>query len=203
MQAAVLLKRFKLVHAMWIAAVAFSTAAHASTPVGAPPTATSATACPDVLKVQMTPLLGEKPQSLCEYSGQVVLVVNTASQCGFTPQYEGLNTLYNRYRRQGLVIVGVPANDFGLQEPGSNKQIAQFCALNYGVSFPMYEKLNQPIAQSPLFSQLAKLSGSTPRWNFHKYLIDRTGKVTSFDPSVDPLSSPLVRQVEAALAAKR
>jgi glutathione peroxidase len=174
-----------------------SIAAHAS------PAGSSGPACPEVLKVSMTPLLGERPQSLCEYSGQVVLIVNTASQCGFTPQYEGLNTLYNRYRRQGLVVVGIPANDFGQQEPGSSKQIAQFCAVNYGVSFPMFEKLNQPIAQSPLFSQLARLTGSAPRWNFHKYLIDRSGKVVSFDPSIDPLAPPLVRQVEAALAARR
>jgi glutathione peroxidase len=160
-------------------------------------------ACPEALKFQATPLLEEKPRSLCEYAGQVVLVVNTASRCGLTPQYESLNTLYNRYRRHGLVVLGFPANDFAGQEPGDNKQIAQFCAINYGVSFPMFGKLAQPINEHPLFAQLSKASGSAPRWNFHKYLIDRHGKVVSFESSTDPLAPSVTKAIESALAASR
>ena len=95
--------------------------------------------CKSVLDHSFPGLLSGKPQSLCEYGGKVVLVVNTASQCGYTPQYEGLEALYKRYRERGLVVIGFPSNDFGAQEPGSNREVAEFCKLNYGVSFPMFE----------------------------------------------------------------
>ncbi len=97
-------------------------------------------ACKPVLDYSFPGLLNGKPQSLCDYAGKVVLVVNTASQCGYTPQYEGLEALFKRYEKRGLVVVGFPSNDFGGQEPGSNKEVAEFCQLNYGVSFPMFEK---------------------------------------------------------------
>src|SRR5690348_11638488 len=96
-------------------------------------------ACPPLLDLKL-PTLSEDAASLCRYEGKVLLVVNTASQCGYTPQYEGLEALYRRYKDRGLVVIGFPSNDFGAQEPGSNKEIASFCEVNYGVSFPMFAK---------------------------------------------------------------
>lgn len=155
--------------------------------------------CPLVLEHSYVPMMAEKPQSLCAHAGKVVLVVNTASRCGYTPQYEGLEALWRRYRERGLVVLAFPANDFGGQEPGSNAQIAEFCSANYGVSFPVYEKLTKPIAADPLFKGLASASGETPAWNFHKYLVDRNGKVTSFASAVKPQSRELTRRIEQAL----
>ncbi len=148
----------------------------------------------------MVPLAAEKPVSLCQYERKVVLVVNTASRCGYTHQYEGLEKLWRRHRERGLVVLGFPANDFGQQEPGGNAQIAEFCTANYGVSFPMFEKLDEPITRQPMFAELARSSGQTPKWNFHKYLIDRNGRVTSFPSGVEPDSPTLVRAIEAALS---
>jgi glutathione peroxidase len=149
-------------------------------------------ACKPVLDHAFPALLDGKPRSLCEYSGRVVLVVNTASECGYTPQYEGLEALYKRYQKRGLVVVGFPSNDFGGQEPGSNQQVAEFCRLNYGVTFPMFEKtvVSGPKAH-PFYAALAQRSGSVPRWNFHKYLIDRNGThVVGFGSGVAPGDSP-------------
>jgi glutathione peroxidase len=155
-------------------------------------------ACPALLDRNMN-TIHEKPQSLCEYAGKVVLVVNTASECGYTPQYEGLETLYRKYRGRGLVVLGFPANDFGGQEPGSNKEIAAFCVNQYAIDFPMFAKID--LKKSPLYADLAKATGAAPRWNFHKYLIDRSGKhVQSFDTRVDPNDPNLVKQIEALLA---
>ena len=155
-------------------------------------------ACPALLDRNMN-TIHEKPQSLCEYAGKVVLVVNTASECGYTPQYEGLETLYRKYRERGLVVLGFPANDFGGQEPGSNKEIAAFCVNQYAIDFPMFAKID--LKKSLLYAELAKATGAAPRWNFHKYLIDRSGKqVQSFDTRVDPNDPNLVRQIEALLA---
>lgn len=155
-------------------------------------------ACPALLEREMD-TIHEKPQSLCEYAGKVVLVVNTASQCGYTPQYEGLEALYRKYRERGLVVLGFPANDFGGQEPGSNKEIAAFCVNQYAIDFPMFAKID--LKTSPLYADLAKATGTAPRWNFHKYLIDRSGKhVQSFDTKVDPNDPKLVKQIEALLA---
>ena len=139
--------------------------------------------------------------SLCQFRGKVLLVVNTASQCGYTPQYEGLEKLYRRYRDRGLVILGFPANDFGGQEPGSNKEIARFCELNYGVTFPMFEKTSVVGANAhPLYRDLAAQTGKAPRWNFHKYLIDRAGQpVASFESKLEPSDPKLTGQIEKVL----
>jgi len=133
--------------------------------------------CPATLQHTFPRLQDEKPQSLCQYSGKVVLVVNTASFCGFTGQYKGLEELYARYKDKGLVVLGFPSNDFA-QEKGSNKEIADFCENTFGVKFPMFAKssVKGPEA-SPLYQQLAQLSGTAPRWNFHKYLLGRDGKL--------------------------
>jgi glutathione peroxidase len=154
----------------------------------------------DLLNHTLNPLLPGKPVPLAQYAGKVVLVVNVASQCGFTPQYEGLETLYKRYQSKGLVILGIPANDFGGQEKGSNKQIAEFCKANFGVTFPMFEKLEVPIAKHPLFTALIAKTGQAPKWNFHKYLIDRTGAVTAYASTVEPLSPTLTKAIETALS---
>ena len=114
-------------------------------------------ACPALLDRNMD-TIHEKPQSLCEYAGKVVLVVNTASECGYTPQYEGLETLYRKYRERGLVVLGFPANDFGGQEPGSNKEIAAFCVNQYAIDFPMFAKID--LKKSPLYADLAKATGA-------------------------------------------
>ena len=155
-------------------------------------------ACPPLLDRKME-TIHEKPQSLCEYQGKVLLVVNTASECGYTPQYEGLEALYRKYRGRGLVVLGFPSNDFGGQEPGSNRQIAEFCVNQYAIDFPMFAKTR--LKDNPLYADLAKAAGRAPRWNFHKYLVDRSGKqVLSFDTRVDPTDPKLVAAVEKLLA---
>ena len=161
----------------------------------------AAAACPPLLDVAM-PTLTEDAASLCRYEGKVLLVVNTASQCGYTPQYEGLEALHRRYRDKGLVVVGFPSNDFGAQEPASNKEIARFCEVNYGVSFPMFAKTSVAKgAVNTFYARLAKAAGSRPRWNFHKYLVDRSGaKVLSYESSVEPNDPKLVREIERLLA---
>jgi len=124
----------------------------------------SAAGCQAVLDHTFPALVSGKPQSLCDFSGKVVLVVNTASECGYTPQYEGLEALYKRYEKRGLVVVGFPSNDFGGQEPASNKQVAQFCQLNYGVTFPMFEKTTVTGARAnALYADLTRRSGSPPQ----------------------------------------
>src|SRR5215208_3991466 len=159
---------------------------------------TSAFACPALLDRSMQTLL-EQPQSLCDYAGKVLLVVNTASECGYTPQYEGLEALYRKYKSRGLVVLGFPSNDFGGQEPGSNKEIAAFCVNQYAIDFPMFAKID--LKKNALYADLAKAAGAAPRWNFHKYLIDRSGKqVQSFDTRVDPNHPKLIKQIEALLA---
>jgi glutathione peroxidase len=157
--------------------------------------------CKSVLDYDFPGLLSGKSQSLCEYSGKVVLVVNTASQCGYTPQYEGLEALYKRYQKRGLVVVGFPSNDFGAQEPGSNKEVAEFCQLNYGVSFPMFEKSVVTGAKAnPFYAALAQRAAAAPHWNFHKYLIDRSGsRVMSFESSVTPNDAKLALEIERML----
>ena len=160
----------------------------------------SAAACPKLLDRSMDTIL-EKPQSLCEYAGKVVLVVNTASQCGYTPQYEGLEALYRKFRDRGLVVLGFPSNDFGGQEPGSNKDIAAFCVNQYAIDFPVFAKTE--LKKNPFYVDLARASGSAPRWNFHKYLIDRSGQeVLAFDTRVSPEDPRLVGAIEKLLAAR-
>ena len=157
-------------------------------------------ACPPILD-RSVQTIDEREQSLCAYAGKVVMVVNTASQCGYTPQYEGLEALYRKYQARGLVILGFPSNDFGGQEPGSNREIAAFCVNQYAIDFPMFAKIE--LKKSALYNELTKATGNAPRWNFHKYLIDRSGKsVQSFDTKVDPSDPKLVQQIEKLLAAK-
>lgn len=158
--------------------------------------------CPPLLDRTLPRLQDDVPQSLCQYAGQVALVVNTASYCGYTQQYEGLESLYKRYRARGLVVLGFPSNDFGQQEPGSSKQIADFCFNTYGVAFPMFSKtvVAGPKAD-PLFVELARRSGSPPKWNFHKWLVGRDGQVIAAFPSaVEPLDPALLREIDRALA---
>jgi glutathione peroxidase len=158
-------------------------------------------ACPAVLRHTFPRLQDEKPQDLCQYRGKVLLVVNTASFCGFTGQYKGLEDLYARYRERGLLVLGFPSNDFA-QETGSNQQIADFCENTFGVKFPMFAKTAVTGAQaSPLFRQLADATGQKPRWNFYKYLIGRDGTVVgSWSSMTGPDSSALRRELEKQLA---
>jgi glutathione peroxidase len=158
-------------------------------------------ACGPALNHRMNSLQGQ-PQDLCQYQGKVVLVVNTASYCGHTPQYQGLEALNQKYAAQGLVVLGFPSNDFGGQEPGSNKEIADFCERTYKVKFPLVEKSGVTEANAnPVFKELARSTGEWPKWNFHKYLIDRSGtKVVSFSTKVTPDDPALVKQIEAMLA---
>lgn len=165
---------------------------------------TAAAACPALLSHQFPRLQDEKPQNLCQYAGKVLLVVNTASYCGFTPQYEGLEALHAKYEKQGLVVLGFPTNDFGQQEPGNAKQIAELCFNTYGVKFPMFSKtVVKGSGRNPFYEQLAAATRATPQWNFHKYLIARDGKtVSSFASQVEPGSATLTGAVEAALKAR-
>ncbi|HET9748249.1 MAG TPA: glutathione peroxidase [Casimicrobiaceae bacterium] len=160
------------------------------------------TDCPPLLQQQFNRLQTGEPQSLCQFRGKVLLVVNTASYCAYTGQYEGLEALYRKYRARGLVVVGFPSNDFGGQEPGTNHEIAQFCRLTYGVEFPMFEKSSvTSVASNPLFAQLAASTGVAPQWNFYKYLVDRHGRpVAGFDSKTTPQDHKLVRLVEGLLA---
>jgi glutathione peroxidase len=159
--------------------------------------------CPSVLDHKFANLLDE-PVSLCQFTGKVLLIVNTASECGYTPQYEGLEKLYRRYRDKGFTVLGFPANDFGGQEPGSNKEIAQFCRVNYGITFPMFAKTSVVGANAnPLFRELSARTGKPPRWNFHKYLLDRGGQpVAVFESAVEPEDRRVVAQIEKLLAAR-
>jgi glutathione peroxidase len=164
--------------------------------------APASASCPALLDQRFNRLQDEAPQDLCKYTGQVALVVNTASYCGFTTQYEGLEALYARYAPKGLVVLGFPSNDFGGQEPGSGKEIADFCYNTYGVKFPMFSKtsVTGPRA-NPLHAELARITGASPQWNFHKYLIGRNGKVIAHYPSkVTPSDKRLVEDIEKALA---
>ncbi|MDP9965949.1 glutathione peroxidase [Variovorax paradoxus] len=175
------------------------------TPAAAPSAAAdgaAAAACPPILQHTFPRLQDEKPQSLCQYAGKVVLVVNTASFCGFTPQYKGLEALDSKYRSRGLVVLGFPSNDFA-QESGSNKEIADFCESTFGVKFPMFAKSSVRGANAnPLFKQLALASGTTPKWNFYKYLIGRDGKVVqAWSSMTAPDESAFVKVIESQLAA--
>lgn len=159
--------------------------------------------CPSLLNFKHSRLQDDTPQNLCQYAGKVTLVVNTASYCGFTSQYEGLEKLYATYKDKGLVILGFPSNDFS-QEPGDSKEIADFCYNTYGVKFPMFSKTSVKGKDAhPLFAALAKSSGKTPGWNFNKYLIDREGKLVSHYGSMTaPNDKALLAAIEKALAAK-
>ncbi|WP_290903007.1 glutathione peroxidase [Aquabacterium sp.] len=168
----------------------------------AAPTAPVAAACPGLLNKTFPRLQDEKPQSLCQYSGKVLLVVNTASYCGFTGQYKGLEALHAKYKDRGLVVLGFPSGDFGEQEKATNKEIAEFCANTYSVKFPMFAKSHVAGAEAnPLFAELTKASGTRPKWNFYKYLVARDGRVIdAYSSMTTPDDRDLVRDVEKALA---
>lgn len=171
----------------------------------AAPIASAEGACPPVLQHRFDRLQDERPQHLCQYAGQVVLVVNTASFCGFTGQYKDLEAIYSRYQNQGFVVLGFPANNFGRQEPGNNQDIAAFCENTFGVRFPMFTKTDVvgPRANS-FFTQLRERTNSSPQWNFHKYLISRDGQeVLSYGSFTNPDSRTVRRDIERLLQATR
>ncbi len=157
----------------------------------------------DLLDQDFRKLASDEQVNLCDaYEGQVVLVVNTASKCGNTPQYDGLEALYEQYGEQGLVVLGFPSNDFLGQEPGTEEQIEEFCRLTYGVQFPMFEKTTVKADNAhPFFAALAVEAGTYPTWNFHKFLIGRDGRlVTAFSPRTQPDDEQVVAAIESALA---
>ena len=166
-------------------------------------TATSQGSCPALLNHTFPRLQDEKPQSLCQYSGKVILVVNTASYCGFTSQYKGLESVYSKYKDRGLVVLGFPSNDFA-QEKSNNQDIAEFCENTFGVKFPMFTKTSVTgDAAVPFFKQLAQDPGQRPKWNFFKYLIGRDGKlIDSYSSMTSPESKSLVQAIEKSLAMK-
>ena len=135
------------------------------------------------------------------FGGDVVLIVNTASKCGNTPQYDGLEKLYQEYGKRGLTVVGIPSNDFLGQEPGTEEDIQEFCRLTYKIKFPMLEKTVVKKGKAhPLFDQLAAASGTYPRWNFHKFLIGRDGRlIAEFSPRTQPYDEKVITAIEAAL----
>jgi len=161
-------------------------------------------ACPPTLDFEFRKLASDESVKLCEqYAGQVLLVVNTASRCAFTPQYEGLEAVYAKYAERGFTVVGFPSNDFGSQEPGAEAAIQKFCRLTYSVDFPMFEKthVSAQAGAHPFFLTLARESGTgLPKWNFHKYLLDRQGRVVaSYPSSTKPLNSDLIGDIERLL----
>ena len=143
-----------------------------------------------------------KAVPLSSYKGKVVLLVNVASKCGYTPQYTGLQSLYTKYKDKGLVVVGVPANNFGGQEPGTNEEIQTFCSRNYNVTFPMMSKVSvKGEDKTPLYGYLTENTGGDVKWNFTKFLVDKNGKIVSrFESKVTPESPELTSAVEKALA---
>jgi glutathione peroxidase len=159
--------------------------------------------CPALLQKSFPRLQDEEPQALCQYAGKVLLVVNTASFCGFTPQYKGLEAIYQRYKERGFVVLGFPSNDFGEQEPGDNEKIAEFCENTFNVKFPMFAKsVVKPEAAgaNPLFVELARATDSKPRWNFHKYLVGRDGRpVEAFGSMTTPDSASITHAIEKLL----
>src|SRR5437899_977042 len=147
------------------------------------------------------PSIDGTPAPLSVYKGKVALIVNVASQCGYTPQYAGLEKLYEKYKDQGFVVLGFPANNFGAQEPGTNEEIKTFCTRNYSVTFPMYSKISvKGSDKAPLYKFLTDSSGGEVKWNFTKFLVDGNGKViTRFESEVEPDSPEVVGAVEKAL----
>ena len=176
--------------------------ASAQTP-GPTPAANTPVACPALLNHTFPRLQDEKPQSLCQYSGKVILVVNTASYCGFTPQYKGLESIYSKYKDRGFVVLGFPSNDFA-QEKSNNQDIADFCENTFGVKFPMFTKTSVTGDSAvPFFKQLSQDPGQRPKWNFYKYLIGRDGKlIDSYNSMTGPESKSVVQAIEKNLAMK-
>jgi len=199
-----------------IAAMAFALAAAAGPVFAAAPPVPAPTAarpslppaadadCPPLLRHTMNALQTGQPESLCQYRGKVLVIVNTASFCGYTYQYEGLEALYRKYKDRGLVVLGFPSNDYGSQEPGTNKEIAEFCRTTYGVQFPMFEKAaGSRLVANPVYAELIARTGQSPKWNFHKYVVDRGGKrIESFGSDVEPTQSGFLGTIEKLLAEK-
>ncbi len=142
-----------------------------------------------------------EPLPLVQYAGKAILLVNTASKCGFTPQYEGLQTLWETYGEQGLVVLGAPSNDFGQQEPGSEAQIKEFCEVNFSINFPMTAKITTKGENAhPFYRWVRAETGSAPKWNFYKYLIGPDGKlIAAFPSAVKPMSKELTKAIEDIL----
>lgn len=167
-----------------------------------PPAAPAAKAAAGSFYDLKTSALDGKPADLSSYKGKVTLVVNVASKCGYTPQYEGLEALHKELAPKGFAVLGFPSNDFGGQEPGSAEEIQQFCKLTYGVTFPMFEKsvTKAGPTQSPIYTYLGQ-TGNLPAWNFSKYLVGKDGKVIAFYPSkVKPDAPELRDAIAKALA---
>lgn len=164
--------------------------------------AAATNACPPALDFELRRLASDERVNLCKaYKGQVILIVNTASKCGFTDQYEGLEALYHKYKDRGFVVLGFPSNDFMGQEPGTEAQIKDFCRLTYSVEFPMFEKIQVAKGQAnPLFQRLAELGGGYPKWNFYKYLIGRDGNlVETWSSFTSPTNGKVVAAIERLL----
>jgi glutathione peroxidase len=160
-------------------------------------------------QLQEIPLkdINGKDTSLKAYKGKVLLIVNVASKCGFTPQYKALEAVYQKYKDKGLEVLGFPCNDFGAQEPGSNDEIKQFCSANYNVTFPLFDKIHvKGPEQHPLYTALSGKESPFPgpvKWNFGKFLVGRDGKILKrFDSGIKPDSAELTSAIESALAAK-
>lgn len=162
-----------------------------------------ANACPPALDFTVRALDEDRKVNLCEeYKGKLVMIVNTASKCGFTPQFEGLEALHEKYKDKGFVVLGFPSNDFANQDPGSEKQVAEFCRLTYGVKFPMFEKTHAAKSNaSPIYKKLAELSGGKyPKWNFYKYVISPEGElIGSYSSFTKPNAKRLVKLIESNL----
>jgi glutathione peroxidase len=190
--------RFKRLSCTFLLCLSLSLGASAQTVVP-----NKAGSCPSLINKTFKRLQDDAPQDLCQYAGKVLLVVNTASYCSFTYQYEGLEKLHADFNARGLVVLGFPSNDFGQLEPGNSKQIADFCINTYGVKFPMFEKSVVTGANAnTLYRELAQATGKPPQWNFHKYLLDRKGKIVGTYPSaMSPQDKRLQADVEQALSA--
>ncbi len=165
----------------------------------------ASTASPSIHELEL-PRLSGKPESLGEYAGKVILAVNVASRCGFTPQYAGLQRLYDRYAERGFTVLGFPSNQFGRQEPGTAEQIEQFCRVNYGVTFPMFAKLDvKGDGQSPLYAILTETADDSGKagnvsWNFEKFLVDQEGHVRRrFRSRVKPEDKQVVEAIDSLL----
>ena len=157
-------------------------------------------ACNDSLDFSLRKLDSDDSFSLCEFSGNTVLVVNVASKCGYTPQYEGLQNIYTKYKDKGFVVIGIPSRDFFFQEYSSESEVAEFCSTEFGVTFPMASTSKVKGKNAiKLFKYLAEVTGEEPKWNFNKYLISKEGNVSWFHHKVEPESDELIQSIEAIL----
>ncbi|MBK1694673.1 glutathione peroxidase [Chromatium weissei] len=169
-----------------------------------PALAAESQSCSALLDLEVRRLASDERVNLCQaYAGKVILIVNTASKCGFTSQYAGLEALYHKYKERGLVVLGFPSNDFANQEPGAETEIQNFCRLTYSVEFPMFEKVSVKRGNAaPLFERLAAAGAPYPKWNFYKYLIDRHGNfIDHYISTTAPDSTKIMKKIEELLIA--